>query len=85
MAPAVPNEEYNLARAAFRAAQESDAARFAGPTWIKAEENYRAGQRAYKEGDYQNAKKLFDAAIAFAEKAENVTRLKKFQTGEGVP
>lgn len=80
-----PYEEYNLARAALRAAQESDSARFATGLWNKAEESFRSGQKAYKDADYDAAKKLFQAAQANAEKAENVTRLKKFQTGESFP
>jgi cell fate (sporulation/competence/biofilm development) regulator YlbF (YheA/YmcA/DUF963 family) len=80
-----PYEEYNLARAAVRAAQEADSARFATGIWNKAEESFRSGQKAYKEADYDAAKKFFQAAQLHAEKAENVTRLKKFQTGENFP
>jgi hypothetical protein len=80
-----PFEEYALARAAVRAAQEADAARFATGIWNKAEENFRSGQKAYKEADYDSAKKFFQAAQLNAEKAENVTRLKKFQSGESFP
>lgn len=80
-----PYEEYALARAAIRAAQEADSARFATGIWNKAEESFRSGQKAYKDADYDSAKKFFQAAQAHAEKAENITRLKKFQTGEGFP
>lgn len=80
-----PYEEYSLARTAVKAAQDADSARFATGIWNKAEENYRAGQKAYRESDFDTAKKHFQAAIQFAEKAENATRLKKFQTGDSFP
>ncbi len=80
-----PYEEYSLARAAVRAAQDADSARFATGIWNKAEENFRAGQKAYRDADFDNAKKFFQQALLHAEKAENVTRLKKFQTGESFP
>ena len=80
-----PYEEYTLARSAIRAAQDVDSARFASGLWVKAEENYRNGEKAFKDADYAEAKKFFAAAQVFAEKAENATRLKKFQTGESFP
>ncbi len=85
MAPAAPYEDYALARAAVRAAQEADSARFATNLWNKAEENFRSGQKAFRDADYESAKKHFQLAQQFAEKAENITRLKKFQTGENFP
>lgn len=85
MAAPPPYEEYALARAAVRAAQDADSARFATGIWNKAEENYRAGQKAYRESDFGTAKRFFQQALLHAEKAENVTRLKKFQTGESFP
>ncbi len=83
-APA-PYEEYSLARAAIRAAQEVDSARFATALYSKAEDAYRNGQKAYKDADFSDAKKYFLQTIQFAERAENATRLKKFQTGDSFP
>ncbi len=85
MAPAAPYEDYALARAAVRAAQDADSARFATNLWNKAEDNFRSGQKAFRDADYEAAKKHFQLAQQFAEKAENITRLKKFQTGENFP
>lgn len=85
MAPPAPYEDYALARAAVRAAQEADSARFATNLWNKAEDNFRSGQKAFREADYEAAKRHFQLAQQFAEKAENITRLKKFQTGENFP
>lgn len=80
-----PYEEYTFARAAVRAAQEFDSARFSTGLWNKAEENYSSGQKAYKEAEFASAKKYFTNALQFAERAENATRLKKFQSGDSFP
>lgn len=80
-----PYEEYTLARSAVKAAQEVDSARFATGLWHRAEENFRNGQKAFKESDYGPAKVYFKKAVEFAERAENATRLKKFQTGDSFP
>lgn len=85
VASAPPYEEYTLARSAIRAAQDVDSPRFATSLWHKAEENFRNGQKAYKEAEYGSARDSFKEALQFAEKAENSTRLKKFQTGESFP
>ena len=80
-----PYEEYVLARAAVQAAQDTDSPRFATGLWNLADENYRLGQRAFRDSDYGPAKVYFKKATEFAERAENVTRLKKFQTGDSFP
>jgi hypothetical protein len=80
-----PYEEFALARSAVRAAQEFDSARFATANWNKADESYRNGQKAFKEGDFDQAKILFVTAQREAERAENATRLKKFQSGDSFP
>lgn len=85
IAPPAPYEEYAMARTAVRAAQDADSARFATNLWNKAEENFRSGQKAYRESDFETAKKHFQLAQQFAEKAENMTRLKKFNSGENFP
>jgi hypothetical protein len=80
-----PYEEYTLARTAVRAAQDVDSSRFSAGLWNRAEENYRLGQKAYKDSDFKEAKVYFKKAINFAERAENSTRLKKFQSGDSFP
>lgn len=80
----LPIEEYTLARAAVTSAKESGAERLAPGMWYKAEENYRRGQKALKDSDNEVAKTSFLRAIGFAEKAENASRLKKYETGENV-
>jgi hypothetical protein len=78
----LPIEEYTLARAAVSSARESGSERLAPGLWYKCEENYRKGQKALREKDNEEAKVSFLRAIEFAEKAENASRLKKFESGE---
>lgn len=85
VAPPAPYEPYVLARAAVRAAQEADSVRFAPGLWHRAEENYRNGAKAFKEADYKDSEQYFLKAIEYAERAENSTRLKKFQSGDSFP
>lgn len=80
-----PYEDYTLARAAVRAAQDVDSARFSTGLWHKAEESYRNGQKSYKDADFADAKQFFRRAVEYAERAENATRLKKFQSGDSFP
>jgi len=80
-----PYEEYNLARTAIKAAQDVDSARYASGLWNRADENYKAGQREFQDNEFGQARRHFNQAIQFAEKAENATRLKKFQTGDSYP
>ncbi|MCB0406990.1 MAG: DUF4398 domain-containing protein [Bdellovibrionales bacterium] len=79
-----PYDDYALAYVALRAAKDAEASRYSPGYWSKAERLYRDGQQAYKENSNERAKKFFIESKKFAEKAENVTRLKKFQSG-GVP
>ncbi len=78
----LPIEEYTLARAAVNSARESGSERLAPGLWYKAEENYRNGQKYLKDKDNESAKVNFLRSIEFAEKAENASRLKKFESGE---
>jgi Domain of unknown function (DUF4398) len=77
-----PMAEYTISRSAVTSAKESGAERLAPGLWYKAEENYRRGQKFLKDKDNESAKAAFIRAIDFAEKAENASRLKKFETGE---
>ena len=80
-----PYEEYTLARTAVSAAKEVDSAKNAPGFWNRAEENYRAAQKEFKDNEFAEAKKHFLLAIQYAEKAENATKLKKFQSGDSYP
>ena len=83
--PPPPYQDYTLARTAYRAAQDVDSARFAAGLWAKADENFRNGERAYRENDFGPAKEYFRKAVLFSERAEDATRLKKFETGDSFP
>lgn len=81
-ASAPPFTEYTVARAAVGAAREFDSAKYATGLWNKAEDFYRRGQKAFRNSDYEEARNFFRLATEYAEKAENLTRLKKSQSGE---
>lgn len=85
ISPPPPYEDYTIARTAVRAAQEVDSARFASGLWAKAEENYRKGEQAYKDIEFEKAKAFFRNATKYAERAEDATRLKKFESGDSFP
>lgn len=78
----VPLEEYTLARAAYDAAKDADALRYAPSLWYNAEETYREGERAFKERRYTKAGQLFSVARESAEKAENAARIARHQSGD---
>lgn len=80
-----PYEEFTLARAAVRAAQDVDSARYATGLWHKADEAFRHGSKSFRENEFGEAKRYFEIAIEYAERAENATRLKKFQSGDTFP
>lgn len=81
----IPVDEYNLARAAYEAAKDADAARYAPALWFNAEQSYREGQKLFKERNYSGAGSKFKQAKTFAEQAENAARLARHQSGELVP
>lgn len=78
-----PYSEYSLAFVALDAAKRAEAPRYASGYWTKAESLYRQGEQAYKVNDNTAAQEYFQQARKYAEKAENATRLKKFQSGGG--
>jgi len=80
-----PFEEYTLSRTALYSARDVEAGRYASGYWHRAEENYRRGQKQFKDNDFARARESFLSSLEFSEKAENATRLRKFQSGEGFP
>jgi hypothetical protein len=79
-----PFFEHSKAYTALKAAEVAEATRFSPGYWSKAERLYREGKQAYNSNQNKKAKGLFIRSIRYAEKAENVTRLKKFKSG-GAP
>ena len=82
---APPYEDFTIARAAIKAAQESEGPRLAPGLWSRADQSFRQAEREYKNEEYDAARIHFRRATSFAERAENATRLKKFQTGDTPP
>jgi hypothetical protein len=81
----IPADEYNLARAAYEAARDADAARYAPALWFKVEQAYREGQKLFRERDHENARVMFIQAKNFAEQAENAARIERHKSGDFVP
>lgn len=77
-----PLLEYTLARTAMEAAKNVEAVKYAPSHWYQATEYYRTATLLFKDKKYDVAKSNFDLARVYAEKAENLSRLKKFKSGE---
>ena len=77
-----PTQEYVLAREAFASAKEVEAARYAPAYFHKAEESFRSAERSYREHSYEDAIDDFQAARAYSEKAENVSRVLRQKAGD---
>ena len=81
----VPVDEWTLARSAYDAAKDADAARYVPAIWFNADQSYREAQKAYRERRYDESKSLFIQARKLCEEAENAARLARQQSGEVVP
>ena len=77
-----PTLDYVLAREAFSAAKEVDAARYAPAYYHKAEESFRLAERNYRDHLYDEAIEEFNAAKSYSEKAENVSRVLRQKAGD---
>jgi hypothetical protein len=76
-----PVREYNLTATAMKAAKSAGAPKFANGYFTKAEDFYRQAEASYADRDYDQAKALFRQAKLFAERAENLSVLKKSSSG----
>ena len=79
-----PHEDYTMAWTALESARSSGAVKYAPGLWFKSDESFRLGQQAYEDRYYDLARRYFKNSRIYAEKAENSTRLKKFQSGDEV-
>lgn len=77
-----PIDDYNLAYTALNSAKKAGASRFATGFLAKANDYYKEAQKLYKDREYEKARVAFKQAKLFAERAENVSALKRAQTGE---
>lgn len=80
---APPIREYNLTATAMNAAKAAGAPRLANGYYTKAEDHYRLAQQQFADREYDKAKVNFRQAKLFAERAENLSVLKKASSGEG--
>lgn len=80
---APPVREYNLTATALKAAREADAQRHANGYFTKAEDYFRQAEKHYADREYDRARQNFRQAKLFAERAENLSVLKKAAAGEG--
>lgn len=71
-----------MAREAFNSAKEVDAARYSPGYFHKAEENYRSGEKNYRDHLYGEASEDFKAAKIYSEKAENASRVQRQKSGD---
>lgn len=79
---APPVEDYNIAATAINSARIAGAPRFAAGYLARATDSYKLAQKLYDDRDYDRARTAFHQAKLFAERAENLSALKRAQTGE---
>ena len=77
-----PLTEYSLARAAYQAAKQANAGRYAPGSWDRAQSAYRRAVKLFKEEDFNDAKKYFELARVHAERAELAAKLALLQKGD---
>lgn len=80
-----PREEYNLARAALQAASDSEAKRYAPRVFSEAKRYMKKAERSYQDRYFEKSTEYFRKSRYYAEKAENISRLKMFKQGEMGP
>ena len=77
-----PVLEYSLAKTAFDSAKSTGAPKYAKGTYFQARSLFRQAKKNYKDREYGDALKAFEKSRELFEKAENITRYKKFKSGE---
>jgi tetratricopeptide (TPR) repeat protein len=78
-----PIAEYNIAEQALLRAEKAGAQKLSSGRWHKANRFYKSAQEYYVNRDYDEAFEYFEKTRLEAEQAENISRVKKFETGEG--
>ena len=78
-------EEYNLAQAAYRAAIESEAKRYAPKVFSRASKFFEQGERAFEDRYFDKSTAYFRKSRYYSERAENIARVKMFKQGDMVP
>ena len=79
---APPVLEYTIALTAVKAAEKANAVHLAPGYWNRAQQFYQKGQMHYKKHEYYLSSEAFRQTTLYAEKAEDMARLKKVQSGD---
>ena len=77
-----PILEYTIALTAITAAENASAMQLAPGYWNRAQQFYQKGQMHYKKREYQLSSEAFRRATLYAERAEDMARIKKVQSGD---
>ena len=80
-----PIEEYNLASAALKAANDSEAKRYAPRVYSQARRYMRKAERSFKDRYFDKSTEFFRKSRYYSEKAENISRVKMFKQGDMGP
>lgn len=81
----IPIAEYNLARSALQAAKDSEAKRYAPRVYSQARRYMKKARKAYKDRNFDKSTGYFKKSRYYAEKAENISRVRMFKQGEMGP
>ena len=77
-----PLKEYSLARTALFHAKKFEANKYQPQTYERSRYFYRQGKKSFNERFYSEARDFFEQSIKNAERAENITRWKKYKKGD---
>ena len=77
-----PNREYLLARSAYEAAVNAEAARYAPNLYHKAERYFKRAEELYEERRFEKSMVYFEKSRGYAERSEHVARVKQFKSGD---
>ena len=73
--------DYTIAFTAIEAAEKASAMQLAPGYWNRAQQFYQKGQMHYKKREYDLSSEAFRQATLYAERAEDMARVKKVQSG----
>ncbi|MCY4513181.1 MAG: hypothetical protein OXB86_05795 [Bdellovibrionales bacterium] len=77
-----PIKEYSLAREAISQAEKHKADKHYPGYYGKALKLYRSGESAFKDRYYDRAGDRFEEAAEYAERSEDLTRIKRARVGD---
>ena len=77
-----PIKEYSLAREAISQAERHKADKYYPGYYGKALKLYRSGESAFQDRYYNRARNRFEEAAEYAERSEELTRIKRARVGD---